>query len=283
MPTCPALARSGAWLSLALAACTPNEPHDVFANIEPLEVTIPLARPGVPPQFVQFRIRNTGADTIYISAASDLAKGEMADVVQVNLTSFTQVPPEVTFPLEVTLDPRTWRWRTGEYSIEFPFEVRYFFSGQAEDEPESPSFTEAPESIVAIKKLKVNFSIDCDQDDDGFDAVACGGVDCRDDLPEVNPDAEEICDDLDNDCTGAIDDWATDRDIYYLDADQDGYGDIDTEVLSCGPPTSSHRSVAGDCNDNDDRVSPRENEACFDDIDNDCNDLIDEEDPFCFF
>ena len=29
--------------------------------------------------------------------------------------------------------------------------------------------------------------------------------DCDDVLPEFNPDAEEICDDLDNDCDGASD------------------------------------------------------------------------------
>ena len=35
--------------------------------------------------------------------------------------------------LEVSLDPHTWRWASGDYKVTFPFEIRYFWSGQAED------------------------------------------------------------------------------------------------------------------------------------------------------
>ena len=42
-------------------------------------------------------------------------------------------------------------------------------------------------------------------DEDG-DGVATTEGDCRDDLPQVYPDAPEICDGLDNDCDTVVDD-----------------------------------------------------------------------------
>ena len=49
--------------------------------------------------------------------------------------------------------------------------------------------------------------------------------DCDDDNAEINPDAEEVCDGLDNDCDYIIDSDATDRSVFYRDIDLDGYGD----------------------------------------------------------
>jgi len=77
----------------------------------------------------------------------------------------------------------------------------------------------------------------CDADGDGFDATACGGDDCRDSDAEVNPDADEICDDgIDNNCDGdtdaadpacaATDDDATDDDA---SGDDDQSGDDDDD------------------------------------------------------
>jgi hypothetical protein len=46
---------------------------------------------------------------------------------------------------------------------------------------------------------------DCpDADGDGFAGDGCGGTDCNDGDPAVNPDAEEICGDgIDQDCSGS--------------------------------------------------------------------------------
>ena len=49
------------------------------------------------------------------------------------------------------------------------------------------------------------------------------GQDCDDENPSINPLMSEICDERDNDCDGAVDEEV--GQIYYTDADGDGYGD----------------------------------------------------------
>ena len=44
-----------------------------------------------------------------------------------------------------------------------------------------------------------------DADADGFPAATCGGNDCDDANASVNPDAQEVCDGIDNNCDGQID------------------------------------------------------------------------------
>ena len=76
----------------------------------------------------------------------------------------------------------------------------------------------------------------CDLDNDGFTTV---DGDCDDLIAEVNPSAAEVCDSIDNDCDTLIDD-ADDNvelNIFYNDADGDGYGDSDQTTSACSLPT----------------------------------------------
>jgi hypothetical protein len=109
-----------------------------------------------------------------------------------------------------------------------------------------------------------------DADGDGFDA----DDDCDDDDPGVNPGATEICDEIDNNCDGFVDEGLTDS--FWADADEDGHGDAAAEVEACDAPEGTV-SNSDDCDDNESRANPSATEAC-DGIDNDCDGLIDDAD-----
>ena len=85
----------------------------------------------------------------------------------------------------------------------------------------------------------------------------------------------EICDGIDNDCNGEIDDDADDATAYYTDGDGDGYGAPDSEVLACEEPSGDDIvTQGGDCDDSDDSINPDATEIC-DGVDNNCDDEID--------
>ena len=54
--------------------------------------------------------------------------------------------------------------------------------------------------------------------------------DCDDTNPLVNPTVTEVCDGIDNDCDSMVDVK------FYLDADQDGFGDYGYSIDACSPP-----------------------------------------------
>lgn len=98
---------------------------------------------------------------------------------------------------------------------------------------------------------------DDDADQDGFLSIGCGGRDCDDQDPAVNPSVDEgaggqfddTCgDDVDNDCDGAV------------DRDEDGCGPcaVDDDCDD-GNPCTTESCIVGDC-----VASPRDGEACDD-------------------
>ena len=111
-----------------------------------------------------------------------------------------------------------------------------------------------------------------DRDGDGFTAVD----DCDDMDATSNPDADEICDDVDNDCDGEVDNQPIDGDPYDRDQDQDGFGDAtDPGTLHCSQPAGLTRDNT-DCGDDDPLIYPGASEDC-DGRDEDCDGAIDED------
>ena len=97
--------------------------------------------------------------------------------------------------------------------------------------------------------------------------------DCDDADPAIHPDAEELCDGVDNDCDGTVDLGAVDMGLWYLDEDEDGYGGA--EVRACERPSGTVDD-AEDCDDEDAQIHPGADELC-NDVDDDCDGAVDEE------
>jgi large repetitive protein len=127
---------------------------------------------------------------------------------------------------------------------------------------------------IPVFLQSVQSSGECDADNDGHDNAACGGPDCNDADLTINPGADEVCDGLDNDCDGEIDNDAVDAPLAFEDQDLDGFGDANRSIAACDTPVG-FVAEAGDCDDDDFDVNPDAEEVC-DGIDNDCNGKVDE-------
>ena len=141
-----------------------------------------------------------------------------------------------------------------------------------------------------------------DRDGDGFYNIEnpCSEIDCDDENVEVNPNAEEICDDIDNDCNGEIDEgiqappnplnegvcagttqicingqWYEDYGPYYQEVETECDG-LDNDCD--GVVDEGCTGIFFNCSNPDYTSSPyyQEVETECDGLDNDCDGVVDE-------
>ena len=111
-----------------------------------------------------------------------------------------------------------------------------------------------------------------DSDLDGFGnptliASACeapsgfvsNGSDCDDTDENSYPGAEEICDDVDNNCNEEVDEGL--GQMFYTDADGDGFGNEASPVQAC-EIQEGLSTIAEDCDDGNAQIFPEAQEQC---------------------
>lgn len=144
-----------------------------------------------------------------------------------------------------------------------------------------------------------------DNDGDGFgdpdkatetcnapDGYVSNNTDCDDSNETIYPNAVELCDGLDNNCDGEVDNSTTNCDgetvcvdgiciaatTFYKDSDNDGFGDPNTTMQGSGTPPEGWVTNNVDCDDSNDLVNILADEIMDNNIDDNCNGLIDAED-----
>ena len=139
--------------------------------------------------------------------------------------------------------------------------------------------------------LPITYFYDGDSDGYGtpdFSQDACAApsnfvtndLDCNDLDNTINPNATEVCDGVDNNCDGQIDEGIT-TSTYYEDLDGDGFGSSNS-IQSCLPIGSFNTLNTGDCLDNNDQAYPGAAEICGNGLDDNCDGFTDEN-QFTFY
>ena len=183
-----------------------------------------------------------------------------------------------------------------------------------------------PDSTMEACTLPIGFvsdNTDCDDNLVGYDdldgdtygfgpASACGTVlnndDCDDASAAIAPNVQEICNLIDDDCDGEIDNGVLIA--YYADVDADGFGNAQSVQFGCSPiagyvsnaddcddalityQDNDNDGFGGlgfdacgvltndDCNENDNTINPGAVEICGNTVDENCNGLVNEDCAF---
>jgi len=104
-------------------------------------------------------------------------------------------------------------------------------------------------------------------------------TDCNDGNNAIHPGSAEVCNSLDDNCNGQIDEGVTIT--FYADADADGYGNANSTTQACSI-LNGYVSNSTDCNDDPasgGTINPSATETCGNGADDNCNGQMDENCP----
>lgn len=157
------------------------------------------------------------------------------------------------------------------------------------DDSDASINPEASEVVCNEVDEDCNGSDDCgcaDTDSDGYFAIASTceeGNDCDDINNTIFPSAEEVCDEVDNNCDGVIDEGVCEEEeeeeeeenppvlkTYFKDEDGDGFGDLNESAEAESKP-AGYVENSDDCNDEDSSINPSATEIACNEIDEDCS------------
>ncbi len=141
----------------------------------------------------------------------------------------------------------------------------------------------------------------CRNDVDGDEDSIPDWADCNDADEAVGPGQVEVCNGIDDNCDGSVDNDASDATMFYADGDGDGSGYVGAAIAACDTPagyatstvsgsvgdvwsctTNAQRDQDGDgyaqrayggadCNDNDASIHPAATDNFGDSIDFNCD------------
>ena len=190
---------------------------------------------------------------------------------------------------------KIWERSYGGTEGDYCFEIRetsdlgYIASGWAYSED-----GDVMESNGNAERWVIKLSPECyhnlyfaDIDNDGFgdilnDSISCNlpvgyvldNTDCNDADNLINPAAEDICNTLDDNCNGEIDEDAIFL-TWYFDNDGDDFGNILMDSISCYT-IPGYVTDNSDCDDINALINPDAVELC-NSLDDNCNGIIDED------
>ncbi|NBU46846.1 MAG: T9SS C-terminal target domain-containing protein [Flavobacteriales bacterium] len=113
----------------------------------------------------------------------------------------------------------------------------------------------------------VNSFLGCTPPSNNF---VLSSTDCDDSNNQIYPGATEICDAVDNDCDGSIDEGLNFI-TYYTDADNDGFGTGSTGLSFCEIPGPGFSTNNQDCDDTNGQINPNATDATGNGIDENCD------------
>ncbi|MEZ4317886.1 MAG: putative metal-binding motif-containing protein [Myxococcota bacterium] len=136
------------------------------------------------------------------------------------------------------------------------------------------------EDVVFLRRFRDDdgdgYGVDTDTLDDCgvVPGYALQGGDCNDQNGQINPGALDLCDGADQNCNGIPDEDAPITQ-YFLDADNDGVGDSNLSLETCGS-VPGYVLASGDCDDTNPAISPLVLDTC-DGLDQNCNGVVDDD------